>query len=310
MDYSLAILIPCHSEEITIKKVVLDFFEVFKNHNCKIYVYDNNSNDKSAEVVKSIKLPNLYYRFEEKVGKGNVIKRMFREIDADYYLLVDGDDTYPAKSAVCMLEAMLNEKPDMIVGDRLSVNYHSENKRLFHSFGNNLVKNFINFLFKTNLNDIMSGYRLLNKRTVKTLCPVSEGFEIETEMTILALDFGYKIKEIPVEYKERIEGSKSKLNTYKDGICVLKTIFILFKDYKPFEFFSFLSFILLLISIVLFAPVFVQYLKTGMVLRFPTLFVSIFFAIFSILMFSTGLILSVIIKMFKRSRELLLNSRG
>ena len=308
MPSNIAIMIPCYNEGLTIKKVIQSFQEILSNTDFlfTIYVYDNNSNDNTSEIVQSILTDNIVYRKESQQGKGHVVRRMFREIDADCYILVDGDDTYYAEDVLQMINGIVNEKYDMIIGNRLSKNYFKENKRIFHSFGNRLVSKLINTLFKSNIIDIMTGYRAFSKKYVKTAGVLAQGFELETEITILALDGFYKIKEIPVNYKDRIFGSTSKLNTYSDGSLVLKTIFTLFKDYKPFEFFSILFYLLLTISITLFIPILLEYYKTGLVLRFPTLFVSIFFAILAIFSILIGTVLSSIVKFQKRQREIVI----
>ncbi|MBQ4646921.1 MAG: glycosyltransferase [Candidatus Gastranaerophilales bacterium] len=306
MDYKVAVLIPCFNEEKTIGKVIEDFLSL--DFIDKIYVCDNNSTDNSSKIIKSFNNNKIVYLFEQRQGKGYAVKKMFQEIEADCYILIDADDTYPIDSTSEMVDLIKNQNYDMVVGDRLSVNYHSQNKRMFHSFGNNLVKKLINILFKTNIKDTMSGFRAFNKKFVKATPLLSSGFEIETEMTILALDYNYKIKEIPIEYKNRMQGSISKLNTFSDGIKVLKTIFILFKDFKPFEFFSIIALLFLAISLMLFIPILFEFLETHLVLRFPTLIVSVCFAIFSLSTFNLGIILSVLIKIFKRNRELVLSN--
>ena len=233
---------------------------------------------------------------------------MFREIDADCYLMIDGDDTYPAENARQMCELVLSGKADMVVGDRLSSTYFSENKRPFHDFGNRLVRFLINKLFKNNIKDIMTGYRAFSRDFVKSFPILSKGFEIETEMTIHCIDKNFKIVEIPVTYRDRPEGSVSKLNTYSDGFKVLKTIALLFREYKPFFFFSIVAFVLLTISLVLGIPVLVSYFKTGLVARFPTLIVSCILLVLASLLWSCGIILDVNNKKHKQLYELYLNS--
>lgn len=233
MNYKIVVLIPCYNEEKTIKKVIEDFLSL----NCidKIYVCDNNSTDNSAKIIKSFTDLKVNYIFEQRQGKGFAIKKCFQEVDADCYILIDGDDTYSISSAEQMINLIKNQNYDMVTGDRLSTNYHQENKRPFHSFGNNLVRQIINLLFNSKIKDAMSGYRAFSKNFVKTTSFISNGFEIETEMTVLALHYNYKIKEIPIMYKNRIKGSVSKLNTFSDGFKVLKTIFSLFIELKLFK---------------------------------------------------------------------------
>lgn len=298
----IAILIPCYNESKTIRKVILDYRRELPD--ADIYVYDNNSTDGTDKIAKEA---GAIVRYEYRQGKGNVIRSMFRNIDADCYLMIDGDDTYPAQHAKEMCEYILQGKADMVIGDRLSSTYFTENKRLFHNFGNKIVRWLINHLFKNNIKDIMTGYRAFSYEFVKGFPVLSKGFEIETEMTIHAVDKNYKLVEIPVNYRDRPEGSVSKLNTYSDGIKVLKTIASLFKEYKPFGFFSFLAIILAIIATILVIPVFVDYFQTGLVLRFPTLIVSGFLYVFALLLFITGIILQVVVKKDRQNYELYLN---
>lgn len=263
-----AVLIPCYNEAKTIGRVVADFKE--KMPHADIYVYDNNSTDNTAELAEQA---GAIVRYEHKQGKGNVVRTMFREVDADCYVMVDGDDTYPADFGPRLEQLVLSGKADMAVGDRLSSTYFTENKRPFHNFGNVLVRRMINFLFRAKLNDIMTGVRAFSKDFVKSFPVISKGFEIETEMTIFALDNNFAIKEVPIAYQDRPQGSESKLNTYSDGLKVLKTIVNLFKDTKPLAFFSILSLILLLISFGFFLPILIQFVQTGIVDKFPTLIV-------------------------------------
>ena len=298
-----AVLIPCYNEEATIGKVVSDFKRTLPD--AAIYVYDNNSTDNTlieAEKAGAI------VRKEPRQGKGNVIRQMLRDIDADCYLIVDGDDTYPAEYAKELCK-FVKEGYDMVIGDRLSSTYFSENKRPFHNEGNRLVRFLVNKLFQGDVNDIMTGYRALSRTFAKNLPIISRGFEIETEMTIHALDNNFLIKEIVVDYRDRKENSKSKLNTFKDGFKVIKTIFRLFRDYRPLAFFSFISLIMIIFSLVLFIPVFVEYLHTGLVPRYPTLIVSGFICLPAILMFFCGLILEVVAKKHKQLYEILLNNK-
>ncbi len=306
MSYEIAVLIPCFNEELTIENVINSFDSVLQKENFsyKIYVYDNNSTDNTKQILSKLQTEKIIYRKEYRQGKGHVVCSMFKDIDADCYILVDGDGTYFAQNAPEMISYIKNENYDMVVGNRLIKDYDKENKRLFHSFGNRLVSYLINKLFRSDINDIMSGYRAFSKKFVKTSGLLAQGFEVETEITILALDGNYKIKEIPIDYKDRIDGSKSKLNTYSDGIKILKTIFVLFKDYKAFEFFISFCIIFTITTCALFVPIFIEFLETGLVPRFPTLFISIFFALLAILSFCIGTILSTITKLHKREKEL------
>jgi len=290
-DFEIAVLIPCYNEEKTIKKVILDFKKELPN--ARIYVYDNNSIDKTSDIAKKY---GAIVKHEYRQGKGNVIRSMFKDIEADCYLIVDGDDTYSVKNAKEMCQYVVNNEADMVIGDRLSSTYFKENKRKFHNFGNVLVRKLINFLFRSDIKDIMTGYRAFSHTFVKTFPVLSKGFEIETEMTLHALDKNLLIKEIPIIYKDRPMGSFSKLNTYRDGYKVIKTIARLFKEYKPMIFFGFLSTLFFLVSLVFGIPVFVEYFKTGLVPRFPTLIFAGFMLMISVLMFVCGLILEVVVK--------------
>ena len=297
----IAVLIPCYNESKTIQKVVKDYKIVLPE--ADIYVYDNNSTDKTDEIAKKA---GAIVKYEYKQGKGNVIRSMFKDIDADCYLMIDGDDTYPKENARVMCDYVLEGKADMVIGDRLSSTYFQENKRPFHNFGNRLVRGLINTLFKSNVRDIMTGYRAFSYDFVKTFPVLSKGFEIETEMTIHALDKNFLLKEIPVEYRDRPKGSVSKLNTFSDGFKVLKTIGRLFKEYKPMIFFGLLSLLFLILSLIFGVPVFVDYFKTGLVPRFPTLFFSLFMLIISVLFLMCGIILEVVVKKHRQLFELLL----
>ena len=297
----IAVLIPCYNESKTIEKVVKDYKKVLPE--ADIYVYDNNSKDDTDKIASKA---GAIVRYEYKQGKGNVIRSMFKQIDADCYLMIDGDDTYPKENAREMCELVLDGKADMVIGDRLSSTYFTENKRPFHNFGNRLVRGLINTLFKSNVRDIMTGYRAFSYDFVKTFPVLSKGFEIETEMTIHALDKNFLLKEIPVEYRDRPAGSVSKLNTYKDGFKVLKTIARLFKEYKPTIFFGLVSLLFFVISIAFGTPVFVEYFKTGLVPRYPTLIFSGFMLMISILMFVCGIILEVVVKKHRQLFELIL----
>ena len=283
----VAILIPCYNEAKTIKKVVEDYKKVIPEGGV-IYVYDNNSSDDTAKIAAEA---GAVVRHEYQQGKGNVIRRMFREIDAECYVMVDGDDTYPAEYAPEMIQKVLEKKVDMVIGDRLSSTYFKENKRPFHNFGNSLVRKSINMLFKSDIKDIMTGYRAFSYSFVKSFPVLSKGFEIETEMTIHAIEKNMSMENVIIDYRYRPEGSESKLNTYSDGFKVLRTILRLFKNYKPMSFFGSFATVLMLIALALFVPIFCEYLKTGLVLRFPTLMVSGFMAIAAIQAFFAGLTL-------------------
>ena len=297
-DKKIAVLIPCYNESKTIEKVVKDYKKALPK--ADIYVYDNNSKDQTDEIAKKA---GAIVRYEYKQGKGNVIRSMFRDINADCYLMIDGDDTYPAEHAKEMCDYILNGQADMVIGDRLSSTYFKENKRPFHNFGNVLVRKLINTLFKANVKDIMTGYRAFSYEFVKTFPVLSKGFEIETEMTIHSLDKNLLLKEIPVEYRDRPEGSVSKLNTFSDGFKVLKTIARLFKEYKPTIFFSIFGLIFFIISLVFGIPVFRDYFKTGLVERFPTLIFSGFMLMISVLSFICGIILEVVVKKHRQLFE-------
>lgn len=298
----IAILIPCYNEEKTIEKVINDYHNVLPE--AKIYVYNNNSTDRTAELALKA---GAIVKNEYRQGKGNVIRSMFRDIDADCYLMIDGDDTYPADKAIEMVEMVLSGKADMVVGDRLSSTYFVENKRKFHNFGNVLVRKLINGLFKTKINDIMTGYRAFSRTFVKNFPIVSKGFEIETEMTIHAIDKNFLIKEISVDYRDRPSGSVSKLNTFSDGFKVLKTIFRLFKEYCPLKFFGILSLLFFIVAGGLFTPVFIDYVRTSMVAKFPTLFVACVLGVCSLLSLFTGFILDVILMKHKKLYEMQIN---
>ena len=297
----IAVLIPCYNESKTIKKVVEDYKKVLPE--ADIYVYDNNSSDHTDEIAKKA---GAIVKYEYRQGKGNVIRSMFKDIDADCYLMIDGDDTYPAENAKEMCDLILEKKADMVIGDRLSSTYFTENKRPFHNFGNRLVRGLINFLFESNVRDIMTGYRAFSYEFVKTFPVLSKGFEIETEMTIHALDKNFLLKEVKVGYRDRPAGSVSKLNTYRDGFRVLKTIGRLFKEYKPTIFFSLLSLLFLIISFAFGIPVFAEYFKTGLVPRYPTLIFSGFMLMIAIILFACGLILEVVVKKHRQLFELML----
>ena len=304
-EKKIAVLIPCYNEAVTIEKVIKDYQKVLPD--ADIYVYDNNSTDGTDKIAKKA---GAIVRYEYRQGKGNVIRTMFREIDADCYLMIDGDDTYPAENAKEMCDLVLSGRADMVIGDRLSSTYFSENKRPFHNFGNRIVRWLINHLFKNKIKDIMTGYRAFSKEFVKGFPVLSKGFEIETEMTIHAVDKNFKLVEIPVDYRDRPEGSVSKLNTYSDGFKVLKMIATLFKEYKPFYFLGIVAILFLIIALIFGIPVVIEYFKTGLVPRFPTLIVSCIFVVLSMLFWITGIILEVIVKKHKQLYELYLNLRS
>ncbi|MBR3040657.1 MAG: glycosyltransferase [Lachnospiraceae bacterium] len=298
----IAVLIPCYNEAKTIEKVVTDYRAVLPE--ADIYVYDNNSSDGTDEIARKA---GAIVRYERRQGKGNVIRTMFRDIDADCYLMIDGDDTYPAENAREMCDLVLEKGSDMVIGDRLSSTYFQENKRPFHNFGNTLVRGAVNNLFRGKITDIMTGYRAFSPLFVKSFPVLSKGFEIETEMSIFALDKNMQLDTVEVQYRDRPDGSVSKLNTYSDGFKVLMTIIKLFKDYKPLRFFGLCSFAFLALGVGFFVPVFIDYLRTGLVERFPTLFVSIAVMIVSILLFICGLILDTVVKTNKKDFEARLN---
>ena len=298
----IAVLIPCYNEAATIKKVVKDYKKALPN--ADIYVFDNNSTDDTVSLALEA---GAIVKHEYRQGKGNVIRTMFRTIDADCYLMIDGDDTYPAEDALAMCDLVLEGKADMVVGDRLSSTYFQENKRPFHNLGNKLVRFLINKLFNNNIKDIMTGYRAFSKEFVKGFPVLSKGFEIETEMTIHAVDKNFNVVEIPVNYRDRPEGSVSKLNTYSDGIKVLKTIATLFKEYKPALFFNIFAILFLIIGIIIGIPPFVGFFKTGVVEKFPSLIFACFMVTIAILLWITGIILQVIVKKEKQRYELYLN---
>ena len=283
----IAVLIPCYNESKTIVKVVEDWKKELPE--ATIYVYDNNSNDNTAEIAKAA---GAIVRHEYQQGKGNVIRRMFREIDAEAYIMIDGDDTYPAEFGREMVDKVLDRKVDMVVGDRLSSTYFTENKRPFHNFGNTLVRKSINLLFKNDIKDIMTGYRAFSYNFVKTFPVLSKGFEIETEMSIHAVDKNMLVENVVIDYRDRPDGSESKLNTYSDGLKVLKTIARLYRTYKPLNYFSILSLFLIILSTVFMCPVLNVYFETGEVPNFPTLIVCCFVYLSAIISFFVGLLLS------------------
>lgn len=298
----IAVLIPCFNEAITIEKVVKDFRAALPD--ATIYVYDNNSTDDTAAIAASA---GAVVRHEYKAGKGNVVRRMFREIDAHCYIMVDGDDTYPAEYAREMCDRVLEHQADMVVGDRLSSTYAKENKRPFHNFGNNLVRFMINKLFKTDITDIMTGYRAMSYNFVKTYAVISKGFEIETEMSIHAADKNMQVENVVVDYRDRPEGSESKLNTFSDGMKVIATIIRLFRVYKPMLYFGWLAAVLFALAVGFVIPVIIDYINTGLVDRFPTLIVCTVTALMGGVAFFAGLILDTIAWKNRQDFELELN---
>ena len=295
----VAVLLPCYNEEPTIGKVVRDFRAALPE--AAIYVYDNNSMDGTAQVAAAA---GAIVRREPVQGKGNVIRRMFREVEADAYIMADGDDTYPADQAEALLRPVLEEGADMVIGDRLSSTYFEQNKRPFHNGGNRVVRWLIRRFWHTDIHDIMTGYRAFSRAFVKSFPVMSAGFEIETEMTIHALDRRFLLREVPVAYRDRPEGSVSKLNTFSDGLSVLRTIVLLYKEYRPLRFFTWLAALLALAGVLMLVPVLVEYFHTGLVPRFPTLIVALFLMLAALLSFFTGLCLDVIVTKDRKNFEL------
>ena len=301
MKEKIAILIPCYNEEKTIEKVILDFKKELPE--AQIYVYNNNSTDKTLEIASSV--DGIIVKNEYNQGKGNVIRRMFREVDADIYVMVDGDDTYPAEEVHKLIEPIVEGKADMTVGDRLSNGtYKNENKRKFHEFGNNLVKKSINVLFDNKLKDIMSGYRAFSRIFIKNIPILSPKFEVETELTLSALDKRFIIKEIPIIYRDRPEGSVSKLNTLQDGFKVIKTIVKMYKDYKPRKFFFIIAFILFLLGLIIGLPVIIEFAKTHYITKLPSAVLATGFMLISAVALQSGIILDTIVKANKEKYEL------
>ena len=300
----IAILIPCYNESLTIEKVVKDYKIALPE--ADVFVYDNNSSDHTDEIARKA---GAIVRYEYRQGKGNVIRSMFRDIEADCYLMIDGDDTYPAENAKEMCDLVLQGKADMVIGDRLSSTYFEENKRPFHNFGNEIVRRSINVLWhpKKQILDVMTGYRAFSPMFIKSFPILSKGFEIETEMTIHALDKNLLIQSMPVQYRDRPAGSESKLNTYTDGMKVLLTIFNLYRDYQPLKFFGIFALLLAAVSLFLFIPVFTEFLKTGLVPRFPTLIVSAVMMLAAFLSLVCGLILDTNAKNSRKNFEVQMN---
>lgn len=300
MTEKVAVLIPCYNEALTIKKVINDFQNELPE--ADIYVYDNNSTDDTYQIALN---EGVIVCKEPRQGKGNVIRQMFFDIDADYYLMVDGDDTYPAEAAHELLKALKENRADMVIGDRLSNGtYFEENKRAFHDVGNNLVKNTINRLYKANIKDVMTGYRGFNKLFVKSFPVMSSGFQIETEFTIHALDKRFKLVEIPIDYRDRPEGSESKLNTVSDGIKVLLTIVKMCKDYKPMLFFSIFTVFFFLLGLITGIPVISEFIKTGFITKLPSSVLATGLMTLALLLLITGLILDTVVTNAKKDYEL------
>ena len=300
MADKVAVLIPCYNEAVTIGKVVDDFKRVLPD--ADIYVYDNNSKDDTAAIAED---HGAIVRTEPRQGKGNVVRQMFREIDADYYIMVDGDDTYPAEAAPRLLEPLMNDAADMTVGDRLSNGtYGEENDRAFHGFGNNLVRWLIKVIYGYAFDDVMTGYRAFNRIFVKTMPVLSEGFQIETELSIHAVDKRFRITDVPIDYRDRPEGSYSKLSTFGDGAKVLRAIASLFKDHKPMAFFGWHALILIVLGLIAGIPVIAEYFQTGLVPRFPTAILAIALVICGALSFTAGIILDTVAKTGRKQWEL------
>ena len=300
MNKEIAVLIPCYNEELTIAKVINDFR--LELPTAKIYVYDNNSSDDTSKIAKE---NGAIVKKEYRQGKGNVVRSMFRDIDADIYIMIDGDDTYPAKFVHSLMQPIVDEVADIVIGDRHSNGtYKDENKRAMHNFGNNLVKNLINKIFQSDLKDIMTGYRVFNKKFVKNMPINSNGFEIETEITLHTLDKKFLIKEIPIEYRDRPEGSFSKLNTYSDGIRVLKTILWVFKDYRPLSFFTLLFILFFSLGLIAGVPVIIEFINTSLISKMPSAILAVGLMLISILSLFSGFILDTIVKQHRENYEL------
>lgn len=301
MADKIAVLIPCYNEAVTIGKVIDDFKRILPD--ADIYVYDNNSKDETSVIAEE---HGAIVRLEPRQGKGNVVRQMFREIDADYYIMVDGDDTYPAEAAPELLRPLMDDIADMTVGDRLSNGtYGEENDRAFHGFGNNLVRWLIKVIYGYAFDDVMTGYRAFNRVFVKTMPVLSEGFQIETELSIHAVDKRFRIKDVPIDYRDRPEGSYSKLSTFGDGAKVLRAIASLFKDHKPMAFFGWLALILVVLGLVAGVPVIAEYFQTGLVPRFPTAILAIALIICGALSFTAGIILDTVAKSTRKQWEIL-----
>ncbi len=296
----IAVLVPCYNEELTIEKVIKDFKKELPE--AEIYVYDNNSKDKTAEIAKKA---GAIVRTENRQGKGNVVRTMFREIDADIYVMVDGDDTYPAEFVHELIKPVRDDEADMVIGDRLSNGtYQQEIKKNFHEFGNNLVRGSINLLFDNKLKDIMTGYRVFNKIFVKNMPVMSPKFELETEMTLFALDKKFRIKEIPIVFRERPEGSESKINTVSDGIKVIKTIIKMFKDHKPLRFFTIIAMILFVIGIIIGTPVLIEFFNAHYITKVPSAILATGIITLAVIAEQCGVILHTIVKQHRENYEL------
>ncbi len=297
---SVAVLIPCYNEAVTIAKVVDDFKRTLPD--ADIYVYDNNSNDGTGDIARE---HGAIVRTESRQGKGNVVRQMLRDIDADYYVMVDGDDTYPAEEAPELLMPLIEDKADMCVGDRLSNGtYGEENDRAFHGFGNNLVRRLIKIIYGFEFSDVMTGYRSFNNVFAATMPVLSPGFEIETELSIHAVDKGWRIAEVPIDYRDRPEGSESKLSTFSDGMKVLKTIMSLFKDYKPMALFGWVALICVVIGLIFGIPVIAEFAQTGLVPRMPTALLAVAFVFIGLLALVCGIILDTVVKGTRKQYEL------
>lgn len=298
---SIAVLIPCYNEALTIGKVIDDFRKVLPE--AVIYVYDNNSTDNTSQIAKE---HGATVRFEPRQGKGNVVRQMVRDIDADYYIMVDGDDTYPAEAAPALLEPLINDRADMTVGDRLSNGtYGKENDRAFHGFGNNLVRFLIHTIYGYHFHDVMTGYRAYNAIFAKTMPALSSGFQIETELSIHAVDKRWRIDHVPINYRDRPEGSESKLNTFSDGMKVLLMIGSLFKDYRPLMLFSLIALLLCVFGLIIGLPVIIEYFQTGLVPRLPSALLAVALVFIGLLCFSCGLILDTVVKGNRKEYELI-----
>ncbi|MBQ9021863.1 MAG: glycosyltransferase [Eggerthellaceae bacterium] len=299
-SHDIAVLIPCYNEEVTIAKVIDDFAASLPQ--AKIYVYDNNSSDDTAQIAQE---HGAIVRKEPRQGKGNVFRQMIRDIDADYYIIVDGDDTYPAEAAQALLEPLYNDEADMVVGDRLSNgSYEDENDRAFHGFGNNLVRWLIKVIYGFEFHDVMTGYRAFNKIFAKTIPVLTDGFEIETELSIHAVDKRWRIKEVPIEYRDRPEGSESKLSTFRDGWKVLLCIASLFKDYRPMALFTWIGFLFFVLGLIAGIPIIVEYGQTGLVPRIPTAILAVSLVGCGVLSFASGLVLDTTVKGYRKEYEL------
>ena len=297
---SVAVIVPCYNESVTIAKVVDDFKRVLPD--ADIYVYDNNSSDGTGDIARE---HGAIVRHESRQGKGNVVRQMMRDIDADYFIMVDGDDTYPAEAAPDLLLPLIEDRADMTVGDRLSNgSYGDENDRAFHGFGNNLVRKLIKWIYKYDFSDVMTGYRAYNQIFAKTMPVLSPGFEIETELSIHAVDKGWRIAQVPIDYRDRPEGSESKLNTVSDGIKVLKLIFSLFKDYRPMALFGWVCLIFFILGLIAGIPLIIEFATTGLVPRIPTALLAVALEFLAALSLTCGLILDTVVKGSRMAYEL------